>query len=122
MIASTSLSFKITDAQSSPQPVIVTIFASSKIGEQLLGWADYSVMHAATILSFSKASSTLAALTTKPNGLNPLHETKAIFSLIFSPLFHSIISLLNLIIISFVKWTSQKTIVTTFPVGRAKLS
>ena len=46
-------------------------------------------MHAATILSFSKASSTLAALTTNPNGLKPLHETKAILSLIFTPTYSS---------------------------------
>ena len=88
IIASTSFSLRITDAQSSLQPVIVTIFASSKIGEQLLGCAEYSVMHAATILSFSKASSTLAARTTKPSGLNPLHETNAILSVIFSPFYH----------------------------------
>lgn len=81
-------SFRITPAQSSPQPVIVTIFASSKIGEQLFGCAEYSVMHAATMLSFSNANSTLAALTTRPNGLNPLQDTKAILSLIFSPFFH----------------------------------
>ena len=86
---STFLSFRITPAQSSPQPVIVTIFASSKIGEQALGCAEYSVMHAATIFSFSNANSTLAALTTRPNGLKPLQDTKAILSLIFSSFLHT---------------------------------
>ena len=76
-------SFNIVETQSSLHPVIDTIFASSKIGEQLFGCAEYSVMHAATMLSLSKASSTVAALTTKPNGLNQLHDTKAILSSIY---------------------------------------
>ena len=49
---STSFSFKIVETQSSAHPVIDTIFASSSIGEQVFGWAEYSVMHAATIFHY----------------------------------------------------------------------
>ena len=106
LITSTFFSFKIVETQSSLHPVIDTIFASSKIGEQLFGWAEYSVMQAATILSLSRASSTVAALTTKPKGLNPLHDTNAIFSSILWPLLFYFISSFNFFITSFKKRTN----------------
>ena len=119
LITSTSLSSKITDAQSSPQPVIVTTFASSKIGEQLLGCAEYSVMHAATILSFSSASSTVAALQPNPTGL--IHYMKPM--LFFHSFFHHpSVSLFNFIVTSFVKWTLQYAFTAALPVGSACLS